>query len=298
MLTNYRLTEAYKKAEKIEFDDTSRYIFFSDQHRGDDSASDEFQRNQILFTAALEYYYKNGYTYVEVGDGDELWEHKVFRHIRIAHTDVFTTMKKFYDEGRMIMLYGNHNMRLRDPEYVAANYYYYYDEYKEKMMELFRGMIPLEAIVLRYRKTGQHIFVVHGHQGDAANDQFWIPTMLTVRYFWRYIHLVGFKNPASPAKNQTTRHIVEKHYCNWIRDHKVMLICGHTHRMKFPKPGELPYFNCGCCIHSKGINGIEIINGEIMIVQWRVMAENGVLIVKRTVIRGPLSIEHFAEINS
>lgn len=205
MFTDYKLTKAYKRALKMDFDDTSKYIFFSDQHRGDDSASDEFQRNQKLFIAALEYYYKNGYTYVEVGDGDELWEHKEFRHIRIAHTDVFTTMKKFYDDNRMIMLYGNHNMRLRNQDYVAKNYYYYYDEYKEKNVELFQGLVPVEALVLRYTKNGQHIFVVHGHQGDAANDQFWIPTMLSVRYFWRYIHLIGFKDPASPAKNQTTR---------------------------------------------------------------------------------------------
>lgn len=294
MFTDLRLAAAYKNAPKIDFDDNSKYIFFSDQHRGDDSASDEFQRNQHIFIAALEYYNRNGYTYVEVGDGDELWEHKVFRHIKIAHTDVFTTMKKFYDDNRMIMIYGNHNMKLKDLNYVAENYYYYYDEYKEKKMELFKGLVPVEAVVLRYKKTGQHIFVVHGHQGDAANDQFYFLTMLSVRYFWRFIHLVGFKNPASPSKNQTTRHIVEKHYSNWVHRNKVMLICGHTHRMKFPKQHELPYFNCGCCIHSKGITGIEIIEGKIMAVQWRVIAkEDGTLTVNRSVIRGPQEISYY-----
>lgn len=294
MFTDKRLNEAYKQALRLKIDDTSRFIFFSDQHRGDDSASDEFQRNQMLFTAALEYYYKNGYTYIEVGDGDELWEHKEFKHIRIAHSDVFAAMKKLYDENRMIMIYGNHNIELRNREYVAANYYHYYDEYKEEMVDLFPGLIPVEAVVLDYTKTKQHIFVVHGHQGDAANDQFWIPTMLSVRYFWRYIHLVGFKNPASPSKNQTTRHIVEEHYSHWLKKKKVMLICGHTHRMKFPKRGELPYFNCGCCIHSKGITGIEILDGKIMVVQWKIIArDDGTLIVNRNVMRGPKKIAEF-----
>lgn len=294
MFTEQRLNEAYQGALKRKINDQSKYIFFSDQHRGDDSVSDEFQRNQMLFIAALEYYNKEGYTYVELGDGDELWEHKEFRHIRIAHSDVFTTMKKFYDDHRMIMIYGNHNMKLRDPDYVAKNYYYYYDEYEEKNTELFPRLKPVEALVLMYEKTGQHIFAVHGHQGDAANDQFWIPTMLSVRYFWRFIHLVGFKNPASPSKNQTTRHIVEKHYSKWVRKNRVMLICGHTHRMKFPKRGEVPYFNCGCCIHSKGINGIEILNGKIMVVQWRVVVdENQYVRVKRTIIRGPQDISSF-----
>lgn len=73
-----------------------------------------------------------------------------------------------------------------------------------------------------------------------------------------------------------------------------MLICGHTHRQKFPKPKELPYFNTGCCIHSKGITGIEILEGKILMVDWRVRAdENGVLQVERYVMRGPVPIEEF-----
>lgn len=148
--------------------------------------------------------------------------------------------------------------------------------------------------MLRYQKTGQNIFVVHGHQGDTANDQLWFLTMLSVRYFWRYIHLVGFKNPASPAKNQTVRHVLERHYSEWVRKHKVMLICGHTHRMKFPKRGEEPYFNCGCCIHSKGITGVEILDGNIMVVQWRVVTnEDGALVAKRSIIRGPQPISYY-----
>lgn len=79
MNTNKRLTDSYNNA-KVEYLNTeSKYIIFSDIHRGDDSASDEFTRNQIVFLHALEYYYKNGYRYVEAGDGDELWEYSVFK---------------------------------------------------------------------------------------------------------------------------------------------------------------------------------------------------------------------------
>jgi UDP-2,3-diacylglucosamine pyrophosphatase LpxH len=294
MRANKRLTKAFKNAKRIPFDKNSKYIFFSDCHRGDDSVSDEFIRNQNIFLHALNYYYKEGYTYVEVGDGDELWEYKNFSVIRLAHTDVFTVIKKFYDTGRFIMLYGNHNIYLKSKRFVKTNYFEYYDEYNQKKVDLFRGLEPKEALVLEYKNSGQKIFVLHGHQGDIINDQLWFFSMLLLRYFWRYLHLVGFDNPTSPARNLFKRHKVERIYDEWIRRRKIMLICGHTHRPKFPKADDLPYFNTGCCTRTRGISGIEILNGEILMVDWRIAAdENGGLQILRTVVRGPIPIEEY-----
>jgi hypothetical protein len=74
----------------------------------------------------------------------------------------------------------------------------------------------------------------------------------------------------------------------------MMLICGHTHRAKFPKADELPYFNSGCCIHMQGITGIEIANGQIALVDWRVRSDrDGSLKISRRVIRGPEPIEKY-----
>ena len=288
MKADQRLTNAYKNARIEHFDNNSKYIFFSDSHRGDDSVSDEFTRNQNIFLHALNYYYKQGYTYIEAGDGDELWEYKNFRVIRLAHTDVFTVIKKFYDDHRFIMLYGNHNIYLKSKHFVRNNYYEYYDEYNQIRVELFKGLEPVEAVVLRHKETKQKILVVHGHQGDLMNDRLWFVAMLLLRYFWRYLHVVGFDNPTSPALNLYKRHKVEKIYDNWIEKHKMMLICGHTHRPKFPKNDDLPYFNTGCCIRTRGISGIEILNGEILMVDWRIAAgDDGGLCVHRTVVRGP-----------
>jgi hypothetical protein len=73
-----------------------------------------------------------------------------------------------------------------------------------------------------------------------------------------------------------------------------MIICGHTHRPKFSEKNELPYFNTGCCIHTKGITGIEITNGEIMLVNWRIKAEStGDLRVERSIVGGPVPIEDY-----
>jgi len=118
--------------------------------------------------------------------------------------------------------------------------------------------------------------------------------MLLLRYLCRYLHLVGFDNPTSPARNLFKRHKVERIYDEWIRRRRVMLICGHTHRPKFPKAEDVPYFNTGCCTRTRGISGIEIVNGEILMVDWRIAAdEHGGLQILRTVVRGPIPIEAF-----
>ncbi|MHC1748307.1 MAG: metallophosphoesterase [Cellulosilyticaceae bacterium] len=294
MRTDQRLTNTYHNAKIEYFDEDSKYIFFSDCHRGDDSISDEFARNQSLMLHALRDYYSKGYTYIEVGDGDELWEYKYFKHIRTAHTDVFTAIKAFWEDHRFIMLYGNHNIFLKDKAYVAKHYYTFFDEYADKKAPLLKGIIPLEGLVLKHKKTNQEILVVHGHQGDLMNDQLWRINMFFLRYFWRFIHVVGFKNPSSPAKNQSKRHKIEKNYTKWIRKHRIPLLCGHTHRLKFPREGELPYFNTGCCIHTKGISGIEIIDDQIMLVQWRTEADdNGNLNIAKHIIRGPAPLTKF-----
>jgi len=294
MFTNKRLSKAYKNAKKMYFDKNSKYIFFSDLHRGDDSVSDEFTRNQVVVLHALDYYYRQDYTYVEVGDGDELWEYSNFKHIRLAHGDIFTALKKFFDKRRMILLYGNHNIHFKNKHYVKRNLYRYYDEYWQDYAPLFPGLTPHEALILKNSDTHQEIFIVHGHQGDLMNDQLWVVSMLLLRYFWRYLHVVGFRNPASPARNLYKRHKIEKNYKKWIRSHHKILVCGHTHRPRFPKDNELPYFNTGCCIHTKGITGMEIVNGKILMVDWRMKAnKNGILQIKRTVVRGPKPLEKY-----
>ncbi len=294
MFTDKRLLKAYRNAKLQLFDNNSKYIFFSDSHRGDDSISDEFARNQNIFRHALNYYFDNGYVYVEAGDGDELWEYTKFRHIRLAHSDVFIVLKKFFEDNRFIMLYGNHNIYLKNKDFVSKNFYSYYDDYSQDIHDLLKGMTPIESLVLKSKVTGQEILVVHGHQGDLMNDQLWFISMFLLRYFWRYIHVIGFHSPSSPARNHFKRHKIERNYKKWIQKHKIMLICGHTHRQKFPKSKELPYFNTGCCIHSKGITGIEILEGKILMVDWRVRAdERGIMQVERYVMRGPVPIEEF-----
>lgn len=288
MFTLKRLENAYHHAHRITMNEDSKFIFFSDIHRGDNSLSDEFAHNQNIYYFALQHYYDNGFTYIEVGDGDELWEHSKFEVIRYAHSDVFMLLRRFFDDERFIMLYGNHNMSFKHDHHIEKHLFEFYDEYESFFNDLFPGIKVHEAVVIEHETINGEVFVVHGHQGDFINDQIWPVMRFLNRHFWRYFHIVGFKNPASPAKNAHKRHKIEINYTKYINQFRRMLIVGHTHRPKFPKKNELPYFNTGCCIHPRNITGIEIENNHISLIEWRITPElDGTLKIKRRVIRGP-----------
>jgi predicted phosphodiesterase len=81
----------------------------------------------------------------------------------------------------------------------------------------------------------------------------------------------------------------------WSSKHNQLLICGHTHRPVFPKPGESLYFNDGSCVHPRCITAIEIRNGTIALVKWAEMTRaDRTLYVGRQILEGPTRLlEYF-----
>lgn len=296
MNTHKRLSDVYRSAIKIPFDDSSKFVFFSDTHRGDDSGADEFGRNKHIFYHALNYYYQNDFTYVEVGDGDELWEYPNFAHIRNGHFSVFNKLKEFFDDGRILIIFGNHNMQMKSPSWVEKNMYKVYDDYLGEDVDLFPNLEVHEAIRFQHTHTDREIFAVHGHQGDLLNDQLAFISRFTIRFLWRFLHLIGVKYAATPAKSRLKVHKVEKNYSKWVSYHPdTVIVCGHTHRPKFPNPEEASkYFNIGCGMHPRGITCLELIYGQLVLVTWRVHSKrDGSLFIKRTALRGPVDLEEF-----
>lgn len=293
MKTMQRLTSAYHNARVEEFDDQSKYVIMSDCHRGDGSVSDEFLKNKNVYLAAMEHYWKHGFTYIEAGDGDELWEHN-YKHIIKANRAVWDLLLKFHRADRSVRMFGNHDIQLKDPGYVRANLWTAADPDTGEVEPFFTGLEAIESLVLKHRVTGQEVFVVHGHQGDFTNDQVWWFNRFSLRYFWKYLHAFGAHSPSSPTRNAYKRHKVERNYVKWIRQNCIALVCGHTHREKYPKPNEMPYFNAGSCLYPSHITCLEIEGGAISLVRWRVDPnEEGFLQVTRRVVAGPEGLEKF-----
>lgn len=297
MSSNYRLTRAYQKAKRVLFDDSSKFILFSDCHRGDNSFADDFANNRNIYYHALKHYYNNGFQYCELGDGDELWENLSFEPIFEAHKNIFMLMKKYHEEGRLHMIFGNHDMVYRDQEYVKKNLYSYFEPREEKKEALLEDLIYNEAIVLQHNESRQEIFLTHGHQADFMNYIGWRFNRFLVRILWKPLQVWGIADPTSPARNHKELIKVERRVKRWILENKLTItVIGHTHRPRFPEPGDIPFFNDGSCVHPRSITGLEIEEGKISLIKWQIATkDDGTLQIVRLLLEGPQKLADYQE---
>ncbi len=284
-----RLTRAYKNAKVISFDNASKFILFSDCHRGDNSFADDFAKNRNIYFHALKHYYKEGFAYCELGDGDELWENRNFESIFQAHKNIYKLLKQFHLENRLHMIWGNHDMVYKDSAYVKNNLSSYFEPIENKDKTLFEDINYHEAIVLKHKTSKQELFLTHGHQADFWNYTFWRWSRFLVRILWKPLQIWGIADPTSPARNYRELIKLEKRVKRWIvRNNQTITVIGHTHRPRFPEPGDIPLFNDGSCVHPRSITGIEIENGNIALIKWHIATtDGGTLKVARVVLEGP-----------
>ncbi len=289
MSSNSRLNRAYENAVRIPFGETSKFILFSDCHRGDNSFADDFANNRNIYYHALKHYYQEGFQYIELGDGDELWENRHFESIFDAHKNVYKLLRQYHLENRLHMIWGNHDMVYKDPDYVNKHLGHYFEPIDSREKELLKGIRYHEALVLKHRDSGQELFLTHGHQADWWNYTFWRCGRFLVRVLWKPLQVWGIADPTSPAKNYKELIKIERRIKRWILARNLLVtIIGHTHRPRFPEPGDIPLFNDGSCVHPRSITGLEIENGSIALIKWQIATkEDGTLQVVRVLLEGP-----------
>ena len=289
MSSRSRFDRAFKDARVIPFNDTDKFILFSDCHRGDNSGADDFANNRNTYFHALQQYYKNGFTYCELGDGDELWENLHFSTLYESHQNVYELMRKFYLENRLHLVWGNHDMIYKNPSQVKKNLHSHFDRRTGEERPLFPGIEVHEALILKHEQTGQELFLCHGHQADWMNYIGWRFNRFMVRVLWRPLQGAGISDPTSPAKNYLELIKVERRTKKWILErNNQFTITGHTHRPRFPEPGDIAYFNDGSCVHPRSITGLEIENGFISLIKWQIATtDDGVLKIVRVLLEGP-----------
>jgi UDP-2,3-diacylglucosamine pyrophosphatase LpxH len=300
MFWKKKISEAFEKAYKIKFDDKSKFILFSDVHRGMNDWSDDFAHNQNLFFFAMRDYFEKGFTYIEVGDGDELWENKHFSNIRYAHSHIFWLLREYYLKDRFYLIYGNHDIERRNTETVKRTLWEHRDDRTGEIKDLFKSMTVYESIVLEHTKNKGKLFLLHGHQADWVSGVIWRFSRFMVRHFWKRLQLLGIKDPTSPAKNFKRAEKVDRKLLEWAQENKQILIAGHTHRSRLAENTIEPYFNTGSCVHPRCITGLEIEKGKITLVKWWFgideKGECGCLQVKREVLAGPKNLSEFTSL--
>jgi len=294
-MREYRqIGNVFRSSRQIDITGRSKLVFFSDCHRGHGDNVDNFAKNHNAYISALRHYYRSGFIYFELGDGDELWANRNFRPIVETYSGVFKELMKFYREGRLFLLYGNHDHVKKNQKWVRANLHRYYNEREGCSVPMFPDITVYEGLVLRHLESGGKIFLLHGHQADFFNYTLAPLAKFLVRHVWRPLEAVGIKDPTSTSENHLKKRMLERILSGWAEKENVMLIAGHSHRTMFPKPGETPYFNDGCCVHPRHITAIEIEAGLITLVKWSVEARlDGVLQVNRKTLAGPYQLSDY-----
>jgi len=270
----------------------SRFVVFSDAHRGDGTGADDFAANSLIFKCALDYYLAEGFTLIELGDAEELWEIKRFDQIYITHTSIYERLAAFHDSDpqktRYIKIWGNHDLYWQDNE--AA------------LRRLFPGINIYEAAML-----DGHILLWHGHQADPlCSGARARVTQFLVGKFWTALQRFGFRDPTRAANNPGRCDQIDETLHTWatgglpdsfgFKIGKIdTIIAGHTHRPVYENLSltermylesnvgtqgirrkfhpDRAYYNTGSCVHPRCITGIEITPRAFTLIKWGYAAQ-------------------------
>lgn len=287
-----RMSHSFDCAPVLPLNQNSRYVLFSDCHRGCANSNDNFLKNQHLYFSALRHYYQNGFTYIELGDGDELWENRSMEQIIEVHNNVFCLLSKFAQRNRLFLIYGNHDMVKKKNSYSKCHCSCCFCTETQQMQPLFSDMKYYGGIILE-DISGLRLYLTHGHQADLLNSVFWKLSRFLVRYVWKPLEHIGVLDPTSAAKNHHRKTLTEQRLSSWANERQQILISGHTHRPRLGNADSF-YFNTGSCIHPSCITCIEIQNRALTLCKWTVDTRfDRTLYVTREVLSEPLFLREY-----
>ncbi|MGN0659271.1 MAG: metallophosphoesterase [Emergencia sp.] len=254
-----QIEKSFHRALHITADLHPRIVIMSDCHRGTGTWGDNFLANRPVYTAAMKHYYQQGYTYIELGDGDELWENRKFADVYRTHREIYQLFEAFDRDSRLFLVFGNH------------------DRIKENGSYVWRGLekaIPFYESIIIDSLDMPPIYLFHGYQGDLINDQFWKISRWLVRYLWRPLEIRGFRDPTSAARNYTKVRRIEESFISYSCREKCVIVAGHTHKPALMKTGCGMYFNSGSCIHPSAVTAIELQFPKAYLVRWSICSDS------------------------
>lgn len=208
-----------------------RYIVFSDQHRGAKNGADDFMNAEPNYLAALDYYFRNGYKFISLGDSEELWENTLTA-VKKHNRPTFEAEKKFIRQKRFYKIFGNHDLYWANDFFSKRNLKGIYGQevkvYEAVLLQLTTRNLQPETV-----NSLLTIFLTHGHQGDAASDGNWFSKFFVAR-IWAPLQAFLKINPNTPAYNEKLKTEHNHIMYRWsAQQQNPVLITGHTHQPVF-----------------------------------------------------------------
>ncbi|MCW3116327.1 MAG: metallophosphoesterase [Chitinophagaceae bacterium] len=284
---------------------SGKFIIFSDQHKGARNGADDFAMAEPNYLSALDYYNRNGFQFISLGDNEELWENSLAQ-VKKNNNRTFDAEKKFIDRNAFVKIFGNHDLYWQNDPFASLQLKSIYNA----EIKIYEGVI----LVVEMGARPLHVFCTHGHQGDAQSDGNWFSKFF-VSNIWGPLQGYLRINPNTPAYNNEEKTLHNEIMYDWAaRQKNILLVTGHTHQPVFEsltlleslykqmqaakrdnnstamealrkKIGKSErefssvsidyltmkpaYFNSGCCCFSDGdITGLEIDQGCFRLIRW------------------------------
>src|SRR6201996_8258931 len=201
-----------------------KFIILSDQHKGARDGADIFAMAEKNYLAALTYYHKNNFFYINLGDSEELWEN-LFITVKRHNKATFQVEKKFLAKKKFIKIFGNHDLYWDNDPLAAISLKKIYGQ----EVTIYEGVILKTTV----NNKPLEIYMTHGHQGDLQSDGNWFSKWF-VSDIWgpvqSYLHI----NPNTPANNDELKTAHNQMMYEWSSKRKhTLLITGHTHQPVF-----------------------------------------------------------------
>jgi UDP-2,3-diacylglucosamine pyrophosphatase LpxH len=221
--TNRRMNKDISKAGTFPFDGKrDKFVVFSDLHRGARYEEvDRFRSNVKIYYDALQYYYRNGYKLILLGDVEEGWgSGNRMDRIFESYNEIMELERKFIDEGRYFRVYGNHDDFWRKSKRV--------DKYFNSETASGNKVRVYPALV--FEDNGNHILLVHGCQGHNLRD---VGDALARFIVYTKFDALKIKSKKSALKRREKMRKQEERILKWADKKKYMVIMGHTHTIYF-----------------------------------------------------------------
>ncbi len=291
----------------IPFDiNTAKFIILSDQHKGAKDEADDFRNTETNYMCALQHYYDEGFTFINLGDCEELWE---CSPSVVIDKNRLTLLEEaqFQAVGRYHRIFGNHDLEWN----YAIQQNLFLRPIFGPRLEVKEGLL----LTTSYNEKTFSIFLAHGHQGDRRSDgnafskwfvaAIWTPIQ-------RFLEITV--DVISESFELVDEHNILMYEWSATQDN-LLFISGHTHKPVFASLDHMDrlatqlqrahetgnaddvaaieqeierrkqeyrgkkiiktmakpsYFNSGCCCYSDGdLTGIEIEGGFIRLIKWR-----------------------------
>ncbi|MCX6316690.1 MAG: metallophosphoesterase [Bacteroidetes bacterium] len=238
--------------------ENDKFIIFSDQHKGRRNGADDFMLAEPNYLAALDHYYKADFTFINLGDSEELWENNLWQ-VKKMNKANFDAEKKFLLKGKYVKVFGNHDLFWdNDPfagwqlrsifkqkvkvyegvvlqlavgcEQLAVDSQQLAVDSHQSAVDSLRTQTPFSSMV---GEPPVHIFLTHGHQGDAQSDGNWFSKFFVAK-IWAPLQSLLRINPNTPAYDAEKKTLHNSIMYEWSASQQnLLLVTGHTHQPVF-----------------------------------------------------------------